>query len=81
VYAERRRRGIVGHASKTHGHLEPALRLAAAAGVLTAAAMLSDRGLEEHALAHAARVLGVSRQTAWVLRRKLARVVKEWRRP
>jgi hypothetical protein len=86
VYQERRRRGIVGHGAsrgrRQSAYLrlrEPALRLAAAAGVLSAAALMGPE-FAAAAQAHAARVLGVSRQRASVLRLNIEQAIGEWRR-
>lgn len=81
VYAERKRRGIVGHEARRRAQWrarEPALRLAAACGVLAAASLLGDG---DGAQAEAARVLGVSRERARKLREKLDDVLRDWRRP
>jgi hypothetical protein len=84
VYAERRRRGIEGHAARAGRKAaywrsrEPALRLAAAAGVLSAAAVMGPEHADS-ALAHAAHVLGVSRQRAGVLRANVEQAIGKWR--
>lgn len=84
VYAERRRRGIVGHGARDgrqSAYLrlrEPALRMAAAAGTLAAASIMGTE-FAAAAQAHTARVLGVSRQRAFVLRLAVEQAIGKWR--
>jgi len=80
VYAERKRRGIVGHGARVRAYWRargPALRLAAAVGVLAAATLLGGGNVAQ---IEAARILGVSRERARKLREKVDAVVRDWRR-